>query len=226
MAVVVRAVAGLLVTAAGVLVPATSTIQSRYDFAPVTAAQAGDLLQASTVQVVAFGCDLRRRDGTAVVIGADRLLTNRHVVDASRVVNVFPEDGPSVTAVVRVAWQGDVASVLATGLGRPALRLASRDPLPGDRVRLAGFPAQPPSAGLVVESLRVVGSVSAGQPWRVLRLSGPARQGMSGGPVLDEAGRLAGIVFGNEVQTGQALVIPASALDQLIRADAFTSAGC
>ena len=44
---------------------------------------------------------------------------------------------------------------------------------------------------------------------------GAARPGMSGGPVLDETGRLAGLVFGVDTVTNDTLAIPASALREL-----------
>jgi len=64
------------------------------------------------------------------------------------------------------------------------------------------------------------------QPWPVMRLDAPVRPGMSGGPVLDASGRLAGIVFGNEVPTGQALVIPVSQLRRLLADHAFVPVAC
>jgi S1-C subfamily serine protease len=222
-----RALTAAVVAVVGVVGPVTSTIPARYDVAPLSGADAATLLGGSTVQVMVFGCDLRRQEGTAVAVGPSRLLTNEHVVRGARVVDLATDDGPTVSDVsVGVAPAGDVATVQAPGLALTPLLLAAADPAPGDPVRLAGFPAQPVGTGLVVESLRVVGWVSAGQPWPVLRLSGPSRPGMSGGPVLDAAGRLAGIVFGNEVQTGQALVIPASVLRSLMQAGRFVPATC
>jgi hypothetical protein len=59
-----------------------------------------------------------------------------------------------------------------------------------------------------------------------MRLANPVRPGMSGGPVLDGSGRLAGIVFGNELPTGEALAVPVSQLRRLIGADSFVPVAC
>jgi hypothetical protein len=130
-----------------------------------------------------------------------------------------------------VATAGDVATVSAPLTGVPTIGLAPTDPKIGSTVLLGGYPhaAGQQDPGLVIDQMSVVGFLAGseiGEPWRVLRLSGSARQGMSGGPVLDASGHLAGILFGNEIPTGNALVIPASALRSLLRADAFVPSGC
>jgi S1-C subfamily serine protease len=47
-----------------------------------------------------------------------------------------------------------------------------------------------------------------GEGGSVMRATAVVQQGNSGGPVLDEQGRLVGIVFAIEVATDYALVIP------------------
>jgi hypothetical protein len=122
--------------------------------------------------------------------------------------------------------------VTARGLDLPGLALASTDPTAGSPVRLAGYPSAPADQagpGLVIENLKVVDYLagsSVGQPWAVMRLSGGARAGMSGGPVLDERGRLAGVVFGNELPTGDAVAVPASVLRRLVSSGAFVPGAC
>ena len=53
-----------------------------------------------------------------------------------------------------------------------------------------------------------------------------ARPGMSGGAVLDQAGRLAGIVFGVEGLTDDSLVVPATALRRILAARLARDRGC
>ena len=65
-----------------------------------------------------------------------------------------------------------------------------------------------------------------GQGGRVMRLDVPVRPGMSGGPVLDQAGRLAGIVFANQSPTNDALVIPASVLRTTLSRTLTEARGC
>lgn len=218
----------LIVLVATVLGWASPTISGRADFAPITADRARQLLAAATVQLDVFGCDLQRREGTAVAISADRLLSNRHVVERSRLIDVNPDRGPTAEArLPSVATAGDVAEVDVPGIDLLGLRLSAADPVAGSPVWIAGFASQSP--GLVIQRQRVVAVVAGapfGQPWAVLELSRGVRQGTSGGPVLDASGHLAGIVFGDEVPTGQALAIPASALRALLAASAFVPSRC
>jgi len=202
---------------------AASTLPARFDRTPLSADAAAEVIRKSTVQVLAFGCNLARREGTAVVIGPDRLLTNAHVVDGSRLVDIVADGRPTAVAVsAGVASGADLAVVTTAGVESPALPLAPQDAAPRSVVRLAGYPSAPSGRreeGLVIDEDRVVDYVPGarlGEPGMVMRLSGPSRPGMSGGPVLDDTGRLAGIVFGVEVDSRRALVIPASSLRALL----------
>jgi len=211
----------------------TATTPASLDFAPVTLQAAAGIIGRSTVEVLAFGCDLQRRDGTAVMIAPGMMLTNEHVITGSRLIDLVAEGYPTTaSATWSVATAGDVATVSAPLGSVPSIALAQADPAVGSTVLLGGYPHAPagqPDPGLVIDQMTVVGTLPGtdiGEPWPVLRLSGSAMQGMSGGPVLDAAGHLAGIVFGDEVPTGNALVIPASALRSLLRTDAFVPSGC
>ena len=59
-----------------------------------------------------------------------------------------------------------------------------------------------------------------------MRIDYPARPGMSGGPVLDGAGRLAGIVFGVQSPTDYSVVIPASLLRSALAAPLVAATRC
>lgn len=221
------------ITAIAIAATARPTISARLDTTPVAATQATDLLTRSTVQLLAFGCDMSNRQGSAVIIGAGRLLTNAHVVTGSRVVDISGDGFPTVVAdVPSVARAGDVAVVSASAITSGGIALAADDPHVGDSVRVAGFPSVPQGVrppGLEITTAQVVGMLAGtdvGEPWPVLRLSVPVQPGMSGGPVLDQEGHLAGIVVGNEVPTGQALAIPVSALRQIVDSGDVVAAGC
>jgi hypothetical protein len=229
----VRAAAAGALIALLLVVRPTRTTPAGADFTPLTGAQATTLLRRSTAQIMAFGCDMDRVDGTAVAVTSGELLTNQHVVAGSRLVDVVGDDqATQIGGQPLVATAGDVATVAEPGPGLPALALAGGDPVPGTVVRVAGYPSVPTGQrqpGFTVIQTSVVDYVpgtAVGQPWPVMRLASPVRPGMSGGPVLDGSGRLAGIVFGNELPTGEALAVPASELRRLLGANSFVPVAC
>jgi S1-C subfamily serine protease len=92
------------------------------------------------------------------------------------------------------------------------LRLADEDPAPSAPVTVAGYPE---GRTLEVSHARVMDYVPGApraEQGTVMRVSMSPRPGMSGGPVLDATGRLAGLVYAVEGQSGYGLVIPASRL--------------
>jgi len=100
--------------------------------------------------------------------------------------------------------------------------LALSDPSPRDAVWVSGYSREraPDSLadGLVVSPAHVVDYMSGrsvGEQGHVMRVDVPVRPGMSGGAVLDEAGRLAGLVFATEGPTS-GLVIPISTLRRVL----------
>src|SRR5579862_7778973 len=101
----------------------TRTTPAGADFTPVGADAALATLQRSTAQVMAFGCDLERHDGTAVAVAGGQLLTNAHVVEGSRLVDIVPDDAATeVGGEPMVADAGDVALVAGSGPAPPALQ--------------------------------------------------------------------------------------------------------
>jgi S1-C subfamily serine protease len=65
------------------------------------------------------------------------------------------------------------------------------------------------SAGRVVS---LVDGELLGEPTDVIRVDVDIRQGNSGGPLLDEEGRVVGVVFALDVSSGDGLVVPIGTL--------------
>ena len=65
-----------------------------------------------------------------------------------------------------------------------------------------------------------------GQRSEVLHLDVPVRTGMSGGPVLDEAGRLAAVVFAVQSPTNDGLAIPVSVVRSMLDGNLTAPAAC
>jgi len=137
--------------------------------------------------------------GSGIVVDeAGRILTNHHVVQNCRALRVR-KDGVMVGARLQAYDpKNDLALVHADGLrgARPASFRTGPAQL-GEPVFLAGYPLQ----GVLSSDLHVgTGMVSAlagpKGDRRVIQLSVPVQAGNSGGPVLDEAGQVVGVLMG------------------------------
>lgn len=110
------------------------------DGSPVTA-EVLDRAAASAVRLTSLTCD-RSQSGSGFVVAPNLVVTNAHVVAAAGVVDVESADGASVDGrVVAFDPRADLALV-AAGIDRPALPLAS--PAPRDRGLVLGFPGGGP----------------------------------------------------------------------------------
>ena len=228
-----RLVAFVALAACGDVALVTPTLPAHLDLTPLSAGQIERRVTRGTVEVLALQCDLALNHGTGVAISRDRLLTNQHVVGSYRVVDVSADVAPVIRPrQIRSSAGADLAVADVDTLPTTPFPLAPEDPQVGDRVWMAGYPHDGPdstSKGLVVMPATVVDYVDGqpmAQPAQVMRVDATARAGMSGGPVLDAAGRLAGIVFGVETTTGQSLVLPVSALRAILGAPMVAPRRC
>jgi hypothetical protein len=154
---------------------------------------------------------------SAVRIGPDLLVTNRHVMaDASRAEIRLPGGGSLGAQVVPSGYAGDLVLLRAEGLGEgPVLGGGGADSGPGPEARLYAI-------GLDIASRRVrafapgrlILAPAPGHALARLYHSADSRPGTSGGALVDDAGRLVGIVAsGGE---GHNEAIPAAALEVLL----------
>lgn len=167
---------------------------------PATAELAAAISAASPSvgRILASRCDAAPASGSAVAIGDDLVLTAAHVAESSRTVSVrFPGRLP----------------VLADAIGeeptRDLMLLRTREPLGLTGLELAGSPATTgellgvlgyPDAGDGVRTR--AGALTAtdfttsfrGADQQFLRLDAESVGGNSGGPVIDQTGRVQGLV--------------------------------
>ncbi len=125
------------------------------------------------------------------------VLTNWHVVRdaAGDVVVIFPHGFRSAARVLKVDPDWDLA-VLA--IWRPPIDpmpLASTPPRPGDLLTIAGYGRGQYRAA----TGRCTQYVAPGMdlPYEMVEVSVGARQGDSGGPMINDRGELAGVLFGS-----------------------------
>ena len=138
--------------------------------------------------------------GSGVLVDANAtqglVLTNWHVVRDSRsaVLVQFPDGFQSAGTVVRCDEAWDLAAISVWKPPATPVALADHNPVPGEPLSIAGYGrgAYRAQSGRCTEYL----SPGAGFPKELVELAAPARQGDSGGPILDSNGRLAGVLFG------------------------------
>jgi S1-C subfamily serine protease len=163
--------------------------------------------------------------GSGVCVGRpDIILTNYHVIEGDGPIDVHPfilkEKVPVRMPKIRatVLFQSareDLAILqLAEAPGSlKALDLAAADPAPGTKVFALGSPGlgnevldQSISEGLVSSTRRTLGGV------RYLQHSAAVNPGNSGGPLLDEGGRVVGLVTWKAHLENVSFAIPAATI--------------
>lgn len=135
--------------------------------------------------------------GTAFFVSLDgHLISNHHVVEGCRRIRVFIENEYHAVGVIAADADLDVALLAWGGSpGHAATFRGGRFVRAGDAVVAIGYPLR----GLLAEEATVTtGTVSAmagiGNDRRFLQISAPVQAGNSGGPLLDESGRIVGVV--------------------------------
>ncbi|WP_291380199.1 serine protease [Demequina sp.] len=185
-------------------------------------AQAGNLssdgfsqAQRMTVRVRNVGCD-DLRTGTGFAYDAHTLITNRHVVENTRKLEVTTYDGRTVSVTAAsVAAVADLA-IITTEEAMPAgAVLAQEDPMEGDAITVVGYPN---GGKLTTVSGVVLGTTAdplGAALGTVLATTAPVQPGSSGSPVLNERGEVVGVIYAkNEAE--QSFMVPVSLLRTLL----------
>ena len=145
-------------------------------------------------------------DGNAVSYGSGTLVdvrgeyglvvTNWHVVrDATGPVTVvFPDGFQSAARVLRMDKDWDLAALVIWRPDVAAVPIARTAPRPGDRLTIAGYG----SGNYRHASGHCTQYVAPGfdMPYEMVEVSVQARNGDSGGPIFNDQGELAGVLFG------------------------------
>lgn len=153
----------------------------------------------AVVRVIAPGRDsMSLGSGSLVAVNETHglVITNWHVVcEATGQITVaFPDGFRSPAAVLRTDRDWDLA---ALAIWRPQVQpvpLSDQTPRLGETLTIAGYGSDSYRA----VSGRCTQYVSPGpnRPFEMVELSAGARQGDSGGPILNSRGELAGVLFG------------------------------
>lgn len=136
--------------------------------------------------------------GTLVAVSDHHglVVTNWHVVRdaAGPIVVAFPNGFRSAASVLRSDQDWDLAALAIWRPNVSPVPLANLPPQPGEPLTIAGYG----SGQYRMMTGRCTQYVSPGrnQPFEMVELSAPARQGDSGGPIFNSRGELAGVLFG------------------------------
>ncbi len=138
--------------------------------------------------------------GSGVLVDVNQtqalVLTNWHVIRDCRsaVLVQFPDGFQSAGTVVRWDEAWDLAALVIWKPPTVPISLAANPPSIGDSLTIAGYGRGPFRAetGQCTEYL----SPGTGYPKEFVEIAATARQGDSGGPILNQRGELAGVLFG------------------------------
>ncbi len=124
------------------------------------------------------------------------VITNWHVVrdGNGHVTVIFPDGFHSGATIVKVDRDWDLAALVIWRPHVAPVRLAGSVPRKGETLSIAGYG----SGKYRLATGRCTEFVSPGRdlPFEMLELSAGARQGDSGGPIFNQRGELAGVLFG------------------------------
>lgn len=142
-----------------------------------------------------------RISGSGVLVSASGttgiVVTNWHVVRSHRdgITVAFPDGASSAGRVTASDEAWDLAALVVAKPAASPVVVAAAPPRIGERLTIAGYgPAgvYREESGPVTDFLSPTGR----HPRQFIEVRAAARQGDSGGPIFNEAGELAGVLFG------------------------------
>jgi S1-C subfamily serine protease len=157
---------------------------------------------ASVVRIngTAYACG-QNQSGSGFVISKDRIVTNAHVVAGVQQPVIEAPNGQTLDGrVVYFDPDNDLAVISVSGLGAPTLALSDALGV-GNKAVIDGYPYGGPfttgGAQILAKSEESVENIYSSK--RTIRelytVAADIEPGNSGGPLLSEDGRIAGIVF-------------------------------
>jgi hypothetical protein len=160
-----------------------------------------DVLAAgdSVVRVLGTACGLGV-EGSGWVAAPGVVATNAHVVAGEDDTTVTTVDGASIEAVAVHYDPANDLALLRVGAGLPVLPMAA-EPEAGTAAAVLGYPENGPfaiSPARLGETRETIGEDSYGRgplARSIAALRGSVRSGNSGGPLVDEGGRVLATVF-------------------------------
>lgn len=158
--------------------------------------------------------------GTGFVLDANHVMTDAHVVGDDELVKVrFPDGATFGTAkVVARDWLVDMAIIEIAGTRQVNTTIAAPPTAVGSELYVLGYPGATQTSAQPILSRGLVSQVVVweGAGVTYIRTDANGEPGLSGGPVLDSAGNIVGIIQFSSARGRY--MIAASALDLKARA--------
>ena len=124
------------------------------------------------------------------------VITNWHVIrDAKGEITVaFPDGFRSSARIAKMDRNWDLAALVIWSPQVEPVAIAQQAPRPGDPLTIAGYGSgqYQMSSGLCTQYV----APGLNFPYEMVEISAEARQGDSGGPIFNQQGELAGVLFG------------------------------
>lgn len=129
------------------------------------------------------------------------VVTNWHVVrdSPSEIIVTFPNGFRSSAKITKGDAEWDLAALLVWTPDIEPVQITNTPPRPGDALTIAGYGSGVYRA--VSGTCAQYVAPSLDKPHEMVELNAVARQGDSGGPILNESGELAGVLFGASWRT-------------------------
>ena len=179
-----------------------------------------DELEKSVVRIVT---QTNRGIGTGtgfVINDQGYIATNVHVIDGGNLIKAIPTNSNAMydVDVIAMSYELDLAIVRASGINLPPITLSLALSRKGQKVWAIGYPGgadrNRPAHDPTVQD-GVIGRIFSGawktQKFRIIQHNAPTNPGNSGGPLMDDCGRVIG------VNTQASLVVIASPSDGVTR---------
>ena len=197
------------------------------DFVPSVSASPGEengaisndgfsAAQRMTVRVRNIGCGFLAT-GSGFALDEHTLVTNRHVVENAKDIEVSTYDGRIVQATAASATTlADIAIVTTEqSLGKVYAARATEDPVEGDVVTVVGYPnggKLTTTSGVVLGETTDPLEAAAGP---VLASTAQIEPGSSGSGVFNASGEVVGVIYAKN-KAEQSFIVPISTLNALL----------